>query len=163
MAKKLNSMRLLEQHDIPYEAVTYGEPGAFHDAEAVAEMLGEPVQMVYKTLVVELVGSKKPCLALIAADRVLDLKRLAAALGTKKATMAAHKDAERLTGLQVGGISPLALAHKNWPVFLDQLALDNENLLVSAGQRGIQLRVPTTAFIKVVGAIVAEISTERQQ
>ncbi len=159
--KKLNSMRLLEQHDVPYEAISYGEPDAFHDASEVAEMIGVPVEMVYKTLVVESAGSSKPCLALIAADRSLDLKRLAAALGVKKANMAAHKDAERLTGLKVGGISALALAQKNWPVFLDQLALEHEHILVSAGQRGVQLRVPTAALIRVVKAKVAEISTDK--
>lgn len=159
--RKLNSMRLLEQYDVPYEVITYGEPDAFHDAEEVAEMLGVPVEMVYKTLVVEAAGSSKPCLALIAADRSLDLKRLAAAMGVKKANMAAHKDAERLTGLKVGGISALALTHKNWPVYLDHLALDHEHILVSAGQRGIQLRVPTAALIQVVKAKVADISTDK--
>lgn len=159
--KKLNSMRLLEQHDVPYEAISYGEPDAFHDASEVAEMIGVPVEMVYKTLVVESAGSSKPCLALIAADRSLDLKRLAAALGVKKANMAAHRDAERLTGLKVGGISALALTQKNWPVFLDQLALEHEHILVSAGQRGVQLRVPTAALVRVVKAKVAEISTDK--
>jgi hypothetical protein len=67
--------------------------------------------------VVEAVGGKKPCLALIASDRALDLKRFAAIIGAKKVAMAAHKDAERLTGLQVGGISALALTHKNWSVY----------------------------------------------
>lgn len=159
MAKKLNSMRLLEQQNIPYEAITYGDPDAFHDAEEVAEMLGVSVEIVYKTLVVELVGSSKPCLTLIAADRSLDLKRLAAVAGAKKANMAAHKDAQRLTGLKVGGISALALTHKNWPVFIDQPALENEHLLVSAGQRGTQLRVPTAALVRLVQAKVADIST----
>ena len=54
--KKLNSMRLLEQHDVPYEAISYGEPDAFHDAVEVAEMIGVTVSMVYKTLLVEPVG-----------------------------------------------------------------------------------------------------------
>ena len=159
-AKKLNSMRLLEQQKIPYEAITYGEPDAFHDAVEVAEMLGVPVAMVYKTLVVEPAGQSRPCLALIAADRTLDLKRLAAAIGVKRASMAAHKDAERLTGLKVGGISALALTQKNWSVFIDQPALEYEHILVSAGQRGMQLRVPTAALIRIVKAKVADISTE---
>jgi Cys-tRNA(Pro)/Cys-tRNA(Cys) deacylase len=93
MTKKLNSMRLLEQQNIPYEAVSYGDADTFHDAEEVAEILGMPVSMVYKTLVIEAAGSKKPALALIAADRVLDLKALAAAMGVKKVAMASHKDA----------------------------------------------------------------------
>jgi Cys-tRNA(Pro)/Cys-tRNA(Cys) deacylase len=159
--KKLNSMRLLEQHGIAYEAITYGAPDAFHDATEVAEMLGVQVDMVYKTLVVEAAGSSKPCLALIAADRSLDLKRLAAVMGAKKVAMAAHKDAERLTGLKVGGISALALTHKNWPVYLDQPALEHEHILVSAGQRGMQLRVPTAALVQLVKAKVADISTQQ--
>lgn len=160
MAKKLNSMRLLEQHNIPYEAITYGEPGAFHDAEEVAAMLGVPVEVVYKTLVVEPAGKKKPCLVLVAADRSLDLKRLAVIAGAKKASMASHRDAEKMTGLKVGGISALALTHKNWPVYIDQPALENEHILVSAGQRGTQLRVPTTALVQLVQAKVADISTD---
>ncbi|MBZ0301547.1 MAG: aminoacyl-tRNA deacylase [Anaerolineae bacterium] len=159
MTKKLNSMRLLEQNGVLYETISYGEPDAFHDAVEVAEMLGVPVDRVYKTLVVEAAGSSKPCLALIAADRSLDLKRLAAVMGVKKAAMAAHKDAERWTGLKVGGISALALTQKNWPVYLDQPALEHEHILVSAGQRGMQLRVPTTALIQIIKAKVADIST----
>jgi Cys-tRNA(Pro)/Cys-tRNA(Cys) deacylase len=116
--------------------------------------------MVYKTLVVEPVGGGKPMLALIAAHHTLDLKALAAASGHKKVAMASHQDAEKLTGLKVGGISALALTHKNWPVYLDQPAMELEHILVSAGQRGMDLRVPTAALIRVVGAKVAEISTE---
>lgn len=159
MAQKLNSMRLLEKHNIPYEMTTF--PDTERDAEVIAEILGVPAFMVYKTLVVQPVENpKKPVLALLAADRTLDLKKLAAVSGHKKVSMAAHKDAEDMTGLKVGGISALALTHKNWPVYLDQAATELEHILVSAGQRGMDLRVPTMAFIKVVGAKVAEISTE---
>jgi Cys-tRNA(Pro)/Cys-tRNA(Cys) deacylase len=161
--KKLNSMRLLEQQQIPYETVTYGDAETFHDAEEVAEIIGVPVSMVYKTLVVEVPGSKKPALALIAADRVLDLKALAAALGVKKVAMAAHKDAEQWSGLKVGGISPLALNHKAWPVYLDRAALEYEHILLSAGQRGLQLRVPVSALIRLTQAKIAAISSEKTE
>lgn len=161
MPQKLNSMRVLEQHKIPYEVVTYGDGDTFHSAEEVAEMTGVPVEMVYKTLVVEPAETgAKPCLALIAADKSLDLKKVAAALGVKKVRMAAHKDAEQLTGLQVGGISPLALTHKNWPVLLDQPATQLEHILLSAGQRGMQLRVPTAALLTLVRARIAAITAE---
>jgi Cys-tRNA(Pro)/Cys-tRNA(Cys) deacylase len=158
MAAKLNAMRLLEQHHIPYEAVTYDDAETFHSAEGVADILGVPPRIVYKTLVVEPVGGGKPALALVASDRSLDLKKLAAAMGTKKVSMAAHKDAERLTGLKVGGISPLALVHKNWTVYLDQPATALEHILISAGQRGTQVRVPTAALVSLLRARVAEIS-----
>ncbi len=156
MAQKLNSMRLLETHNIPYEVAEY--PDSLRDAEQVAEALGAPPFMVYKTLVVEPIGGGKPLLALIAADRTLDLKALAAASGHKKVVMAAHADAERLTGLKVGGISALALTHKNWPVFLDKPATELQHILVSAGQRGLNLRVPTLGLVRVLGARIADIS-----
>lgn len=158
MAAKLNTMRLLEQHNIPYETITYGDADTFHSAEEVAEILGVPPHIVYKTLVVQPVGGSKPALALVAANRSLDLKKLAAAMGVKKVSLAAHQDAERLTGLKVGGISPLALVHKNWPVYLDQPAAELEHIILSAGQRGTQVRVPTAAFIALLRARVAEIS-----
>jgi Cys-tRNA(Pro)/Cys-tRNA(Cys) deacylase len=158
MAQKLNSMRLLEKHDVPYEVTEF--PDTMRDAEEIAEVLGVPPFMVYKTLVVEPVGGGKPLLALIPADRQLDLKALAAVSGHKKVGMAAHADAEKLTGLKVGGISALALTQKNWPVYLDKTAADLEHILVSAGQRGMDLRVPTAAFIRVVNAKLADISIE---
>ncbi|MFO7321223.1 MAG: aminoacyl-tRNA deacylase [Chloroflexota bacterium] len=159
MAHKLNSMRLLEQHKIPYEVVPY--PEDLRDAELIAEALGVPPFLVYKTLVVEPDRpGAKPLLVMIAADRVLDLKKLAIVAGEKKVRMAAHKDAERLTGLKVGGISALALTHKNWPVFLDEPAMQHEHILISAGQRGLDLRVPTTALMGLVRARIADVSSD---
>src|SRR5690606_4811610 len=101
MAHKLNSMRLLEQHKIPYEVVPYLEDLQY--AELIAEALGVPPFLVYKAQVDEPDRpGAKPLLVMIAADSVLDLKKLANDAGEKKVRMAAHKDAERLTGLSVG-------------------------------------------------------------
>jgi Cys-tRNA(Pro)/Cys-tRNA(Cys) deacylase len=159
MTEKLNSMRLLEQQKIPYETVPY--PDDLRDAEAIAEVLGVPPFLVYKTLVVQPEVGDKPFLVIIAADRVLDLKKLAAIANQKKVRMAAHKDAEALTGLKVGGISALALTHKNWVVYLDQRASEHEHILVSAGQRGMDIRVPTMAFVRLVRARLADVTNER--
>lgn len=161
MAIKLNSMRLLEQHNIPYELVEY--PNDMRDAEEIAEVLGVPPFLVYKTLVTMPEGSKKPFLVMIAADRQLDLKKLAAAAGEKKVKMVAHKDAEALTGLKVGGISALALTQKNWTVFLDNRATEHQHILISAGQKGYDLRVPTTALMGVVRARLADVSSEKSE
>jgi Cys-tRNA(Pro)/Cys-tRNA(Cys) deacylase len=159
MTTKLNSMRLLEKHNIPYEMTEF--PDTERDAETIADILGVPAFMVYKTLVVQPVETgKKPLLAIIAADRQLDLKKLAAVAGYKKVSMAAHKDAEALTGLKVGGISALALTQKNWPVYLDRPSTELQHILVSAGQRGMDLRVPTLGFIQVVGAKIADITMD---
>lgn len=158
MKNKLNSMRLLEQHQIPYEVVEFDD--SLRDAEVIAESLGIPPYMVYKTLVAEPEGGGKPLLVLIAGDRRLNLKRLAQAAGVKKVRMAAHKDAEALTGLKVGGISALALTHKNWVVFLDQPATELQHVLVSGGQRGIDLRLPVIDLVRVVRARIADIGDE---
>jgi Cys-tRNA(Pro)/Cys-tRNA(Cys) deacylase len=158
MATKLNSMRLLEKNNIPYEVTEF--PDTERDAETIADILGVPAFMVYKTLVVDPVGGGKPFLAILAAYRHLDLKKTAVVSGHKKVSMAAHADAEKHTGLKVGGISALALTQKNWAVYLDKPAVELEHILVSAGQRGMDLRVPTAAFIRVVNARVADISAD---
>jgi Cys-tRNA(Pro)/Cys-tRNA(Cys) deacylase len=158
MANKLQSMRLLESRDIPYETLTFSE--AIHSADGVAEAVGAPPAQVYKTLVVQRARGGKPLLVMLAANRTLDLKKLAAATGEKKLQMAPHKDAERLTGLKVGGISALALMHKHWAVYLDQPALEYEHILISAGKRGINLRVPVADLIEITGAEVVDVSHE---
>ncbi len=157
MTQKLNSMRLLEQHKIPYEVVPF--PDDLRDAEVIAEVLGVPPHIVYKTLVVEPDRpGAKPILVLLASDRTLDLKKAALAAGEKKLRMATHKDAEKHTGLKVGGISALALTQKNWMVLLDEPAMQQEHILVSGGQRGLDLRVPTNALMQLVRARIADVS-----
>ncbi len=158
MAAKLNSMRLLEQNKIPYELVEF--PDTMRDAEEIAEVLGAPPFLVYKTLVVQPDSGGKPFLVMIASNRHLDLKKLAAVAGEKKIHMAAHKDAEALTGLKVGGIGALALTHKNWMVFIDQPATEHQHIMVSAGQRGMDLRVPTMALITLLRARIADVGTD---
>jgi Cys-tRNA(Pro)/Cys-tRNA(Cys) deacylase len=127
-----------------------------HDAVEVARTLGVPVQHVYKTLVVERTGGSKPGLVMIAADRQLDLKKFAAAIGEKKLAMASHADAEKLTGLKVGGIGALALVHKRWDVYLDKPAAALDWICVSAGQRGVNLRLPVSDLIRVLKPKIVE-------
>jgi Cys-tRNA(Pro)/Cys-tRNA(Cys) deacylase len=160
VATKLNSMRVLEQHKIPYEVIEY--PNTIRDAEQIAELVGVPAAMVYKTLVVEAATTprSKPFLVIIAADRALDLKRMAAAAGAKKVALVSHKDAEKLTGLQVGGISALALMQKNWDVYVDARASEQEHIFISAGRKGFNLRVPVKALVQLLGAKVVDVSTE---
>jgi Cys-tRNA(Pro)/Cys-tRNA(Cys) deacylase len=150
---KLNSMRLLESSGVTYDAMTYDDQ--IHDAAEVARAIGVPVHQVYKTLVVER-STGKPVLVMIAADRQLDLKKFAAAIGEKKLVMAAHADAEKLTGLKVGGIGALALVQKHWDVYLDKPAEGLDVICVSAGQRGINLRVPVRELIRVLKPTLVE-------
>lgn len=153
MPEKLNSMRILEQQKVSYTVREF--PDTIHSADGVADHFGLPRESVYKTLVV-LPNTGKPILIMVSGSRELDLRKLAAAVGQKKVQMAAHKEAERLTGLQTGGISALALLHKNFAVYLDQPALALERILVSAGKRGVNLELSVQDLIRVTKAKVVE-------
>ena len=159
MADKLNSMRILEQHKIPYVVFEY--PDTIKDAEEVAEAIGAPYFSVYKTLIVEVVkdpSQTKPFVVMLASERQLNLKKMAKAARVKKVSLVSHKDAEALTGLQVGGISALALMDKTWKVFLDREATELQHIIISAGQRGTQLRVPVTPLVNLLRTRIVDVS-----
>ncbi len=153
---KTLAMRVLEGQGIAYEV--FGFPDTIHDAREVARHVGLPPENVYKTLVVEAPAPGfKPMLVMLASDARLDLKRLAKAAGVKKVKMARQADAERLTGLQVGGISALALLNKGFAIYLDEWATLLDFIAVSAGQRGINLRLSVDDLLAVTGAQIIEV------
>lgn len=153
MGKKLNSLRFLDGMGITYEE--YRFPETVLSASGVAEHLGIPAAQVYKTLVVLPVHGR-PLLVMVPGNSELHLKQLAYALRQKKLRMATQKEAEALTGLKVGGISALALRHKNFQVYLDRTAERLDHILVSAGQRGVDVRLNVTDFVHATGAVFVE-------
>ena len=157
MADKNNAMRMLDARGAPYETYTF--PPETHSAEGVAQVVGLPTSQVYKTLVV-MRNQGKPLLVMIAGDRELDLKRLATAVGEKKLRMATYKEAESLTGLQVGGISALALLNRGFDVYIDRTATKLKRVLVSAGRRGINLGIAVEDLLRVTKAKVIECSSK---
>jgi len=163
MTNKLNSMRLLEQRKIPYTATAYDASGEFHTAEQAAQLMGVPVETVYKTLVVlrdpsaisgQAPKAGKPLLVLIPAHREVDLKVLAQSLGQpkQKLRMATQKEAESLTGLQVGGISAVALLNRGFEICIDAAARAHDQIHISAGQRGVDLCLATKDLILLTQA-----------
>lgn len=163
MAKtqKLNSMRVLEANDIPYEVFSY-DPNV-KDAQLVAEAVGLPEWTVFKTLVVEVPSSKKPILVMLPSNTQLNLKQLAKALGEKKVALASYADAEKMTGLQVGGISALALMQKNWDVYLDAKGNELQHIVISGGQRGKQIRVATLSLIQLLNCKIIDVADEADE
>lgn len=147
--EKTNSMRLLDRLGIPYEAYTFSPD--IHSAVGVAEATGLPASKVFKTLVL-LRPSGKPLLVIVPGDSEVDLRKVAAAVGEKRVAMASHREAEALTGLQVGGISALALRDKRFAVYLDRSALAHDRIMVSAGKRGVNLRLSPHDLIRAVDA-----------
>ena len=119
--------------------------------------MGVPPDHVFKTLVV-LRERGRPLLALVPGPRALDLKLLAKAAGEKKLHMATHKEAEALTGLEVGGISALALLNKGFEVYADESIRSLSEVYVSAGQRGINLSLRPQDLLQVTHAKVAPLS-----
>ena len=153
MTTKTNAMRALEQRKIAYTAFTFSPD--IHSADGVAQALGLAASLVYKTLVV-VRPRGRAVLAIVPGDRELDLRLLARSLGEKTLDMASQRQAESMTGLLVGGISALALLNKGFDVVIDRSALALEEILVSAGQRGINLRLRVADLMAVTGARAVE-------
>jgi Cys-tRNA(Pro)/Cys-tRNA(Cys) deacylase len=136
---------------INYEITTF--PDTMRDAEEIATFLNLPPAQLFKTLVVILPNNtRKRYLVIIAANQQLDLKLFAKSMGEKKLVMATHDQAETLTGLQVGGISALALQNKNFKIYLDDSATQFEQIFVSGGKRGLDVKLAVKDFIKITGA-----------
>lgn len=151
--EKTLAMRLLEGKKVAYTVVVY--PEHLRDATEITQMLSVPAGQLFKTLVVlppEGRPNTKPLLVMIPADKQLGLKKLAKTVGVKKVKMATHEQAERLTGLQVGGISALALVQRPFTIYLDQSARQYEQIYISAGQRGLNIKLAVSDLIKLTQA-----------
>lgn len=150
---KNNVTRLLDSRRIDYQVFTFDYDAGIDSAVKVAAAIGLPPEQVFKTLVVEPEEpNHKPLLVIIPGPDNLDLKALAKAARLKKARMATHQRAEALTGLQTGGISPLALINKGFDVYLDAQAEAFERIAISAGERGANVLLPVADLIKLTRA-----------
>ncbi len=145
-----NVTRMLDAKKVSYTA--HALPEEKLGAARSAEILGVPASQVYKTIVAVRTGPGKPVLAVVPGDKELDLKLAARAVGEKKLKVATHQQAEELTGLQTGGISPLALINKGFQVLLNHSALNHETIFVSGGQRGLNIEISPKDLIKLTNA-----------
>jgi Cys-tRNA(Pro)/Cys-tRNA(Cys) deacylase len=149
--------RYLDVRGIHYEVHTI--PDTKLSAVEVAKLLGVPADQVYKTIVVIRKGTGKPILAVVPGPRDVDLKALARYLGEKRVILASEREAEKITSLRAGGISPLALLKSGFLVIIDESALEQRNIHISGGQRGMNIRLLAADLIQVTGAKTAKIST----
>ena len=131
-----------------------------HDANAksfgleAAEKLNLRVEEVFKTLLVT--DEKNYFVAILPVHHQLNLKKVAQAVGAKKLKMSDPKDAERLTGYVVGGISPVGLK-KRLKTVIDQSAVQLEKLYVSGGKRGLDIGLKPQDLAKVLSATFADV------
>jgi Cys-tRNA(Pro)/Cys-tRNA(Cys) deacylase len=153
---KNNITRMLDAKGIQYQ--THELPNMKLGAFEVAQFLGVNPEVVYKTIVVTREAIGKPILALVPGSGEVDLKALARALGEKKVHLATHKQAEQLTGMQTGGISPLATLTWGFQVVVDSSIQTTAEIYISGGQRGLNVCLSPEALMSITNALVAEIS-----
>lgn len=123
--------------------------------ETTVAALGLDPERVFKTLVATVDGSL--VVGVVPVAGTLDLKRLADAVGGRKAAMAEPEEAERATGYVVGGISPLG-QRRRLPVVIDETALLYGTVFVSGGRRALQLELAPEELIRIAEATVADIA-----
>ncbi|MEW6029987.1 MAG: YbaK/EbsC family protein [Chloroflexota bacterium] len=156
MTIKNNVTRFLDAHRVQY--AVYEFPAEKLGAVEVAQLLSVPPERVFKTIVITREKPKKPLLAVVPGSSAVDLKLLAAFLGEKKVHLPTEREAEQLTGLQAGGISPLALINKGFQVVIDSAARKFEGIYISGGQRGLNIKLPVAALAGLVNARFGAIS-----
>ena len=154
--QKTNAARILDRLGIDYELKDYEVDESDLSAVHVAASVGMPIEQVYKTLVVR--GDRNGIMmAVIQGDLELDLKSLASASGNKRAEMVHLKEVFALTGYIRGGCSPLG-AKKDYPVYLDERAVEQDSIAISAGKRGEQIVLEPTDLVKAASATIANIA-----
>ena len=150
-----NITRFLDSRKIKYTA--HELPAEKIGAIEAAQILSVPEKQVFKTIVTTR-EKGKPVLAIISGDQTVNLKLLASFLGEKKMSLPTQKEAETLTGLQAGGISPLALINKGFQVVIDSACESFDEIYISGGQRGINIQIGVSDLINLVNAKIGLIS-----
>ena len=155
---KNNVTRFLDQKKINY--TVFELPEQKLGAEETARRLDVPLEVIFKTIVVKRAGRGKTILAVVPGTNEVDLKALAKVLGEKKVFLTTQREAESLTGLQAGGISPLGLVNRGFQVVLDSSAQDHERIHISGGERRMNIRLPVVDLVKITKARIAAIRLE---
>lgn len=161
MADKTNAARILDRLKINYDLVEYEVDPDNLAADHVAEELSEPIERVYKTLVLR--GDKHGILVcVVAGNREVDLKKAAKVSGNKKVEMIHMKELLPLTGYIRGGCTSIGMK-KQYPTFLSSEAINFPFIYVSAGRRGLQIRLSPKDLLTAAHAELADISSDTNQ
>lgn len=148
--QKTNVARLLDVAGIPYSLVPYQVDESDLAAAHVAEQLGEPLEQVFKTLVLR--GDRSGIfVCVMPGDMEIDLKVAARISGNKSCEMLHMKELLPTTGYIRGGCSPIGMK-KPFPTFIYESCLLYDYIYVSAGVRGLQLKISPQALIDFIGA-----------
>ena len=154
---KTNVMRVLEQHKIAYTAHEYPHGKEAVDGVTVAQLLGQNVQQVFKTLVAR-GKSGGYHVFVIPVAKELDLKKAAKAAGEKSVEMVHVKELLGLTGYVLGGCSPVGMK-KAFPTVFDASVQEIPTVIVSAGKIGYQIECAPADLLSLTRAKAAPITT----
>lgn len=148
--KKTNAIRLLEKAKIPFEISEYEVDENNLDAITVAKKINAPVEIVYKTLVTYN-DKNQHFVFVIPGDKDLNLKLAAKITNSKFIDLIKQKDLLNLTGYVRGGTSPIGMK-KTFPTFIDEAAKNLDFIYVSAGQRGMQIKINPIKLAEFINA-----------
>lgn len=152
---KTNAIRILELHKVKFDTINYEVDESDLSGETVALKVGVNPETVFKTLVC--IGDKTGHVVFcIPVTQELNLKKAAAASGNKKVEMIRLKDLLPLTGYIRGGCSPIGMK-KLFPTYIDETAQLFENICVSAGVRGTQMKLSADDLLKLVNGVYADL------
>ena len=154
--EKTNAARLLDRAKIAYELIPYQVDENDLAATHVAAQLGEDIACVFKTLVLK--GDRSGYfVCVVPGDHEVDLKAAAKVSGNKKCDLIPMKELLGVTGYIRGGCSPIGMK-KPFPTYLHITAAEHPHIYISAGVRGLQIKIAPSDLIAFVGALTADIS-----
>ena len=154
--KKTNAARLLDAKSIAYELAEYEVDETDLSAVTLAKKIVQDVEKIFKTLVLR--GDRTGVfVTVIPGNAEVDMKKAARLSSNKYCAMVHQKELLGLTGYIRGGCSPLGMK-KPYPVYIHESCLIFDQIYISAGQRGLQLKLNPEDLIKVIGAVVCDLA-----
>ena len=154
--KKTNAARLLDARGIHYEMAEYEVDESDLSAATLAVKIGQNIEQIFKTLVLR--GDKTGVFVVVVPGNAeVDLKKAAKISGNKNAAMVQQKELLPLTGYIRGGCSPLGMK-KTYPVYIHESCRKFSFIYVSAGQRGLQLRINPQDLIAITEAVMGDVA-----
>lgn len=153
---KTNAARLLDAKGIAYELAEYEVDENDLSAMTLAKKIGQDIEQIFKTLVLR--GDKTGVfVAVVPGNAEVDLKKAAKISGNKSAAMVQQKELLGLTGYIRGGCSPLGMK-KTYPIYIHETCILFDQIFISAGQRGLQLKINPEDLIQITGAVVCDVA-----
>jgi len=154
--KKTNAVRLLDTMGIPYDLAEYEVDENDLSAVTLAKKIGQDVEQIFKTLVLR--GDKSGIfVCVIPGNNEVDLKKAAKISGNKSCAMVHQKELLVLTGYIRGGCSPIGMK-KPYPIYIHETCQLFDQIFISAGQRGLQLKLTPEDLIQITGSVMCDLA-----